>query len=31
MIREIGERDYMYYYKDRMIDEVDLEEEQKLR
>lgn len=31
VIREIGEQDEMYYYKDRRIDEADLEEERKLR
>lgn len=31
VIREIGEQDQKYYYKDRVIDEQDLEEERKLR
>ena len=31
VIREIGEQDQIYYYKDRVIDETDLEEERKLR
>lgn len=31
VIREIGEQDQIYYYKDRVIDEKDLEEEWKLR
>lgn len=31
VIREIGEQDQIYYYKDRVIDEDDLEEERKLR
>ena len=31
VIREIGEQDQIYYYKDRVIDEFDLEEERKLR
>lgn len=31
VIREIGERDKMYYYKDRRITAEDLEEERKLR
>ena len=31
VIREIGEQDKIYYYKDRIIDESDLEEEHKLR
>ena len=31
VIREIGEQDRIYYYKNRMIDEGDLEEERKLR
>lgn len=31
VIREIGEQDQVYYYKDRVIDEMDLEEERKLR
>lgn len=31
VIGEIGERDQIYYYKDRVIDEDDLEEERKLR
>lgn len=31
VIREIGETDKKYYYKDRMISEDDLEEERKLR
>ena len=31
VIREIGEQDQIYYYKDRVIDEADLEEERKLR
>lgn len=31
MIREIGEQDKKYYYKDREITVEDLEEEKKLR
>jgi len=31
VIREIGEYDQIYYYKDRMIEDGDLEEEPKLR
>ncbi len=31
VIREIGEEDQMYYYKDRVIDSADLDEEHKLR
>lgn len=31
VLREIGEQDQIYYYKDRVIDEADLEEERKLR
>lgn len=31
VIREIGEQDQIYYYKDRVIDESDLEEERKFR
>lgn len=31
VIGEIGEQDQIYYYKDRVIDEDDLEEERKLR
>lgn len=31
VIREIGEQDQIYYYKDRVIDAMDLEEERKLR
>lgn len=31
VIREIGEQDQVYYYKNRVIDESDLEEERKLR
>ncbi len=31
VIRQIGEQDQIYYYKDRVIDESDLEEERKLR
>ena len=31
VIREIGEQDQIYYYKDRMIEDRDLEEERKLR
>lgn len=31
VIREIGEQDEVYYYKDRPINETDLEEERKLR
>lgn len=31
VIREIGEHDQIYYYKNRKIDELDLEEERKLR
>lgn len=31
VIREIGEKDMIYYYKDRMIEESDLEEERSLR
>lgn len=31
VLREIGEQDQKYYYKDRLIDEADLEEERKLR
>jgi len=31
VIREINENDYKYYYRDRHIDEADLEEERILR
>lgn len=31
VIRQIGEQDRKYYYKNRVIDEKDLEEERKLR
>ena len=31
VLREISERDYEFYYKDRKIDPTDLEEERKLR
>lgn len=31
VIREIGEQDNIYYYKDKIIDKLDLEEERKLR
>ena len=31
LIREIGEQDQIYYHKNRVIDEDDLEEECKLR
>ena len=31
VLREIGEQDQKYYYKNRLIDEADLEEERKLR
>ncbi len=31
VIREIGEQDQKYYYKDRVIDPLDLEEEHRLR
>ncbi len=31
VIREIGEKDEIYYYKDRKIEQSDLEEERKLR
>ena len=31
IIREIGEKDQIYYYKDRKIDPQDLEEEKSLR
>ena len=31
VIREIGEQDQVYYYKDRVIEAADLEEERRLR
>lgn len=31
VLREIGEKDSVYYYKDRKIDKEDLQEERKLR
>ncbi len=31
IVREIGEQDKIYYYKDRVIDKADLEEERELR
>lgn len=31
VIREIGEQDQVYYYKDRLIEEDDLAEERRLR